>query len=249
MEQRHTPILALSTDAITNWTRLVTDTPGSIVESIKTPDGLYMEVRDTGRLTEVFEFSETPILFLLSGKSESGKSHWGKRFVEQKYGSRVKILKLVHDQWPEEDPNDVLSSITTPEDPRIHTLAESFANLLQKQQTPLAVVETLKHPEIVSFLTASNHIRAVSVFLEPDFDLRVQREALSKDIPVEEATALAIQKDQQKAVLGNERIRDIADIYIQNNGDIATYNAFIDKIAYIGRMATPQMEGTPITYA
>ena len=189
----------------------------------------------------------TPILLLLSGLSESGKSLFGQTAVNNGWGNRLKVYKTIaigasdnHLPLAKDGSNNPFSIASelpsSQQGEMLDFIVADFQKKFLETQVPVAVVETFKHPWLVDGLRDRTDIRAISLFIEADFANRLTREASKKKLTaqddINELAETIRQKDVTKASYGNMEIRRTADILVVNNGDLYTYLSFTSVCTY-----------------
>lgn len=202
--------------------------------------GFSVEV-DTQRLTEVLgRDNNLPILILVSGTSESGKSHLGKKFVADGAGHRLKIYKTISElirSTPDlTNHTDAVEFSThtesTPHERKftVDHIVNEYSSVMRDTDVLVGIVETLKNPWLVEDLKSRDDIRVISMYVDGPLGVRVSREAEKTGRSYSEIEAETIDKDKYKASTGSERIRDISDIVVWNGGSVETYNTFVETL-------------------
>lgn len=205
------------------------------LQSLETESGFRVDVHNPEAVNAKLESdTSTPILLLLAGSSESGKSTMGKMAVETDLASRLKYLNIsagiLMNGSKSNEIIDVLASLEQPGNEAIFAaFVERYIDLTTEilaNRGGIAVVETLKHPGLVRALQASDRVRAFSVFVDADLEKRVERESVKAGLTIEETRVRVLAKDQTKGSLGLEEIRQGADITIMNDGSYEDYQAY-----------------------
>lgn len=211
---------------------------------LATGDGLEIDFKRAPQLRQAREQGrETPILLLISGRSESGKSHMGKRFVRDNAGNRLKIYKTVREGIefgrlvPYPLPTNDLSQPFQycnwaggnhdAGQKLIDYIVSQYCQIADSTGVHVAVVETIKHPWIIEALREDKKVRSVSIFIDAPEDLRIRREAAKKHIAISEMAQTVKDKDKIKAGYGNDQIMGLCDVLISNAGTLESYESFI----------------------
>ncbi len=221
------------------------------------------------RPQEIAEFvsredKSAPLFILVSGMSESGKSHLGQSFVGRGYGNRMKIYKklaLASDEGVIPRASDgtnnpfLLAGELDPSQQRtaIDFIVSSMGHDAQESGVPVSVVETLKHPWMEELIRERQDVHSVSVFVTADEELRIARQAekIGACTP-EELMALTERvrgKDRDKANYGNLALETTCNVHITNNGNLADYDAFIDGFGQFVQRQYGAYEGVPVDYS
>ncbi len=211
---------------------------------IHTNDGFRVDL-NTKRLHEILSTDNNlPILILVSGTSESGKSHLGQKFVADKAGHRFKIYKTISDLMqshglPQVDGVEGFDSVSFAshiqdnhelQAETTQRVAAEYLRIMKETGVRVGIVETLKHPWLVEELLARDDLRVVSLYIDAPFELRVSRQAKKRGIS-REVVALDVQeKDRHKSETGTDEIRGSADIVVWNAGTIETFDSFIETL-------------------
>ena len=197
---------------------------------------------------------ETPLVFLVAGPSESGKSHFGETFWKLG-GGRIKILKVVADLQDEgeipitADPREVLVREGNPWEGARQQVLEYIAKMLQSRDVLAAAVESISYPKIVTaFRKRSSLIRALTIYFNPPKEVRVVREAKAKGLPKETVKKMVEKKDVLKKELGLDMAREMADILVVNAGPISIFDEFIGNLFKLSLKAVRKYNGSPFEY-
>jgi hypothetical protein len=202
------------------------------IQNFETMNGFQVIVHNPEAVNSKVEGNpDAPILLLLAGSSESGKSTMGKMAVETDLASRIKYLnisaKILMNGSKSNEIIDVLSVLEQEgnEVPFAEFLDVFIDEIIEVVSTRggVAVVETLKHPGLVYALQNSSRVRAFSVFVDADLNKRVERESIKAGATFEETMEAVLKKDKAKGSLGLEEIRDGADLTMINNGTYEEY--------------------------
>ncbi len=178
----------------------------------------------------------TKLFICVGGTSESGKSTFSLRMLEQQSANRIKYLKAASEygiaNLGVSDPVTILSE----PDPVKRAVNETGTwNVIDKitdGKNRISVIESLKHPNFLASLakTAINSSLFV-IYFDADFDLRVEREAKKISLPIAEVREMTRLKDTQKASYGANEIKDFANIIVNNNGSEDDYLQWIEAFA------------------
>jgi len=209
---------------------------------IETEDG-FVATLNSGFFKKIVEHPGDPVAILMSGTSESGKSHAGKLLLDRDLAHRIKILRIVRELAEEGvvsseltregqiDPNNVLEKLISEKDLKIGKVVLRLAEIIDQSDCRLAVVETIKHPAVIEAFRQSKGISVLSLFVDAELEERIKREAKGKGQDPESVRSSIETKDSEKDGFGNQGTREIADIRILNNGATATYDAFLLQMA------------------
>lgn len=203
-----------------------------------TRDGFRVHL-DIKRLHEVLSSdNDLPILVLVSGTSESGKSHLGKKFVSDGLGHRFKIYKtiseLIHSSPDLTQETDAVEFSTKAESlPKerlivVDHIVNEYVSSMRDSNVLVGIVETLKHPWLVDDLKSRQDIRVISMYVDGPIDARVSRQAEKTGKSIAEVKAETLAKDEYKMVTGTKEIEYISDIVVWNGGSVETYDNFIE---------------------
>ncbi len=211
-------------------------------------------------------FQDQLKLLLISGDSESGKSTFGKLGMSLGYANRVKIYKVVANLQE----TGVLPSVLLPQEKRVHgfvydplgvanliamdsklqriaipAIEQEFRDFDQRTGVKVNVVEAIKHPWIVDGLRSSRLLRAVSIYVEAPFGLRIERQTRHLGLPVEEVADLVTEKDLWKDSMGNQVVKTMADLIISNVGSIEDYVRVVTSLLSAVAASTKNSRGIP----
>lgn len=228
-------------------TEVLKDTIASGELQARTADGLELHITSAATFNTLF-FSGTekhlPALVFVSGTSESGKSTMGKIAVENGLGHRLKIYKTLAElvkggtlpsdssgskfnpfdyaSWLQRDPSLLQQSC--------NLVAERYVSLMASTKVSIAVVETIKHPWMITEFAKAGNLRLLSLYIDADLDLRVRRQAEKTDTDIEVMRQEVLKKDEWKRELGSIGVKDVSDGFIQNNGSYQSYDTFIKAL-------------------
>lgn len=231
---------------------------------IETRTGLMLSIKEPRRLQSTFNADlNYPLLHIMSGTSESGKSTFGNRLQHNKIATRYKILTAVaylqkKDYLPSQtggsgnDPMNLLDYIeknyTKTQEERL-LIVRRVQEHLEEIDTPIAVIETVKHPWLIKDFTLYPKLRAISYFITADINKRTSRESLKRGTSYQDTLQDIKDKDATKNRFGNSQIEYLADITIRNNGSIEEYKNLIDAIGQLSLETTRPFAGIPIQYS
>lgn len=230
------------------------------IERVDSEDGLEIIANNRDRIKSFWQrVAVEPGVVALSGTSESGKSHWGKRWLAEGLASRLKIYKLVRVLGEEGqvgavrgtdgrvDPIEMATKMANSEDAAV-VGRELRSRLLEGERGyPVAVVETFKHQGLIDAIRGAG-VAVLSVFVDADLEMKAKREAEKTGGEVDEIRVRTVQKDKEKEALGNREVREQADLIIVNNGSLESYNRFLDLMAGRIRQVKPATNGRPFEY-
>jgi hypothetical protein len=223
------------------------------------------KIENPSALTKVFDPQQLdkPLIFILSGPTESGKSTFGQTLAGDKIATRFKILKHVRElletdvfvpppQVQKDDPTGYLTYVKTLPEPEIlrigDILVSTTAQKLESWDTPIAVIETVSHTWVINAFKNDQSVRALSIFLDPIRSLRIKREAEKEKISIQAAQQIIDIKDTSKSAAGLWECRTLSDIYVQNSGIIDEYCKFIRELGSYAMNTTRKFNGIPFEY-
>lgn len=227
---------------------------------VATPDGLSLRVARPENLRRILT-AQTPFpyfLLLLSGTSESGKSYMGRLLLKAGVASRIKLLRVVRelqergilprlqDHTGKLDPNLVLNDLVSPHYPNAETIFAKLKELIT--ETPIAVVETIKHPLVIETARLDDSFAVLSIFIDASRHHRLEREAAKTGKSTLELNTAISKKDREKAAYGNTQIERIADLVIINNGTLEAYDQFCLALGEAVKTHTRQATAPPFEY-
>ncbi|MEK7498194.1 MAG: hypothetical protein AAB656_04740 [Patescibacteria group bacterium] len=231
---------------------------------IETEDGFKVEL-NRKRLHEVLDDGNPnlPFLILVSGTSESGKSHLGKKFVEDKIGHRFKIYKTISELMQNQnltvvegvDGFDSVSYAThIQNDPKLRfettqKVASEYLSIMKKTGVYIGIVETMKHPWLVKELEGRTDMRVLSLFIDAPFSLRANRQAIKHGLRVEDVAGSVSKKDEHKAETGTTDIKKFSDIVVWNSGEVESFNSFIEALQRTLTLHLTVSSGDSIDYS
>jgi shikimate kinase len=206
--------------------------------------GFRVEITNQEQIDKVLEGESTlPIFIMLSGTSESGKSTIGNTGLSAGLASRIKYLKVSSDILIDElSSKNVIDTLTDMESLNLVTDEEytqfvdeliTRISIMTSTRGGVSVVETLKHPRLVSALKNSPKVRALSVYVDADLESRIDRETIKTGLPRVVVAKKVNEKDMTKGSLGLEQIRRTADVLLYNDGSYEEYVAYAKSILNI----------------
>lgn len=210
---------------------------------LQTTDGLVIDIRDLGTFKRFLskKSPDYPSLILISGTSESGKSTFGKLAVASNIGHRLKFYRTLADlvdegllpRNPDKSSSNPFDYATWLEDNitlarlAAQSITSRYLELMRETDVPIAVVETIKHPWIITELRRIDQVRSFLFFIDADFEKRVTRQAAKtgKDLVTTKYSVSG--KDSWKLSLGTTGVKELSDAWITNNGSYGTYEQFV----------------------
>lgn len=182
------------------------------------------------------------VFILLSGSSESGKSHLGDAAFKAGCANRIKIYKLIantkeYKKWSLSEgvvnPNPfdfckIIDSDMSVMDSVFDQVFRDVGDIEDQTDCTVTFFETIKHPWIINKFRNLPDSMVVSTFIDASFEERVKREHQKTGKSIEELEIATKKKDEEKTSFGNEMVRDEADIIINNNGTLEDYERFIN---------------------
>ena len=154
----------------------------------------------------------------LGGLSECGKSTFG-RHLEKKGFQRIKIGDII------DKIGERYSQITTDlqegaysSDPNF--LAGLFLEELTQENSPEIVVESLHRFQFTAGIKRVLGNRFQIVYIETPRKIRIERESVKSSIELQESEKEVDRKDRVKTDREADKIRGIADLVIDNSGEL-----------------------------
>lgn len=233
---------------------------------IRCTDGFSFKIEHPDEVAKTFDKSRShlPLVILMSGPSESGKSTFGRVLSSERVATRFKILRLVrelseqskippHPKLGSEDPILLLQHIHGHgEEHEIsvgRTIVDGVIEKLEKWDTPIAVVETISFPWLIKAFKRHEGIRSLSVFLNPNRNLRIAREAEKENLTLADAAKFTDLKDKAKAIAGVWEIREMADIVVFNNAPTTReFTLLVKSLGQLGLSYSRAFTGIPHEY-
>jgi|SRR3989344_2569614 len=241
------------TEAIKSFLDNLTKTTDILSTRLDTPDGFSIDVRSTQAFRDSFcELHQNlPLTFMMSGTSESGKSHFGTTLVKEGVATRFKILRLTRELFTGavDNPAKFLENLPPAERDEIgKKIVSGVCSKLVQFDTPIATIETISYPWLVQAFKEYQGIRALSIFIDAPLAMRTRRESKKRGLDqVEIAQSISL-KDANKMSSGLEEIREITDIIVANAGSIQTYTDFVRNLGNLALIYTPKFSGTPFEF-
>lgn len=169
-------------------------------------------------------------VFLIGGMSESGKSTVGK-YLDTLGIKRFKIVTYLTEVMKSEGGSgDFQEWNDRAESERPDWLKEQFVEEFVKatgwERIEYCCLESLYKPEFGQFIKSKLPDVAVIVCVDAPLEIRVQRQVIRENLTsVEQAKAILLPRDTKKEGWGTHRIKEIADVVIDNSGDMETLKA------------------------
>ena len=180
----------------------------------------------------------TQLFVFVGGTSESGKSELTSLAQQRGDAHRIKYLRVANEL------NDELYGVNDPFqflDPS-HEQSEQHYELFWQRLAQLtetgpriAFVETIKHPELLrSFGRTALDAKLYTIFVDADFEQRVQREASRLGVQPDTIRESIRQKDELKNTFNLNGVRSLADVTVLNDGTHREYrnwgNGLVDGL-------------------
>ena len=175
-------------------------------------------------------------IFLIGGMSESGKSTVG-RYLDSKGIRRLKFVTYLRKVMEKEGVtgdfqkwNDQMEA--TRRDWLWKRFIEEFEKSLKEEKIEYCCVESLYRPEFGQFIKNSlNNATVIIVYVEIPLEIRLQRQITRQGLSsIEEAKAYLLPRDAKKKEWGTPKIREIADVVLDNSGTINELYRQIDEM-------------------
>jgi hypothetical protein len=185
------------------------------------------------------------LFICLGGSSESGKSSFSLRMMQIHGANRVKYLKAAHEFGMSSNAGDTdpFSMLGNPnEEERSENEIGTWRTIdrITDYNDRITVIESLKHPSFLrSFAKTALNACLYVVYIDADYSLRVEREAVQLGVSVADIEPKIRLKDAEKVSYGSEQVRQIADIVLRNNGSEVEYHEWIDDFATKLRVLYP----------
>lgn len=235
----------------------------NIQKGTVTENGLSVSIEKPQVLLTMMSerFRSKPIFILVSGTSESGKSHLGKHFVKSETGNRLKFYKTLagtseygdyNTSNSKKNPFDFAESIKNKSKIKnevFNKIKEDYICIIRKTNIPVATVETIKHPWIIEAFRSDSDLRVLCLFIDAPVEERVKREARKTKHGIEEIMDKTLEKDTWKNSFGNQEIRSMADLLINNAGGTDVYNSFLDSFELFLRNSSKKYIGSPLDFS
>jgi len=175
-------------------------------------------------------------IFLIGGMSESGKSTVG-RYLDSKGIKRLKFVTYLRRVMEREGAtgdfqewNDRMEF--TQRDWLWKCFIEEFERALKEEGIEYCCVESLYRPEFGQFIKSSlKNAEVIIVYVHIPLELRLQRQIIRQNLSsIEEAKAYLLPRDAKKEEWGTPKIRDIADVVLDNSGTMKDLYRQIDEM-------------------
>lgn len=164
-------------------------------------------------------------VFLIGGMSESGKSTVG-RYLGSKGIKRLKFVTYLRRVMEKEGVTgdfqewNTQMELTKPEWLR-QRFVEEFESTLKEEGIEYCCVESLYRPEFGQFLKESLNAKVIIVYVEIPLEVRLQRQIIRQGLSsTEQAKAYLLPRDAEKEEWGTPKIKEIADVVLNNSGTI-----------------------------
>lgn len=174
-------------------------------------------------------------IFLIGGMSESGKSTVG-RYLDSKGIKRLKFVTYLRRVMEKEGATgdfqewNAQMEFTKPEWLR-QRFVEEFESALKEEEIEYCCVESLYRPEFGQFLKDSLAVTVIIVYVEVPLEVRLQRQIIRQNLSsIEEARAYLFPRDAKKKEWGTPKIKDIADVVLDNSGTVNELYKQIDEM-------------------
>lgn len=169
----------------------------------------------------------TRLFVFVGGTSESGKSELTTIAHQRGDAHRIKYLRVANELSAElygtGDPFEFLNPNHEHSEMH-HALFWQRLESIVEAGPRIAFIETIKHPELLrSFGRAALDAKLYTIFIDADFDQRVEREAARLGVNPEHIRQYISEKDALKQSIGLEGVRGLADATILNNGSHDEY--------------------------
>jgi len=193
-------------------------------------------------------------IYALGGLSECGKSGTGKYLSQMHNIWNMKFryfLEQMAQRYGIYNPLDFYRNNS-----ELVALLEidQLGMLFQKQYYKDAIsLESLHDFNLTKALKEQLGDQFAIIYIDTSFRNRVIRNALSEGISIEESAKQVNLKDNEKKAMGADKIKEIADFVIDNNGtNFELYgkldNIAIDKVVYSGKMYNEDEKNIPPIY-
>lgn len=233
-------------------------------------NGDYDEFDATGSIEEVYqklnsvifdELKKTTLfpnqdkkIYALGGLSECGKSGTGKYLSKKHDIWNLKFRYFLEQMAQRYDVDDPLKFYRN--NSALVSLLEinQIAMLFQKQYYKDAIsLESLHDFELTKALKAQLGEQFLIMYIDTNLKNRVIRNALSEGIDVKQSMEQVQAKDVEKRAMGADKIKEIADFVIDNNGTSYELYSKLDTIAsaktkYTGELYDENQKNIPDSY-
>lgn len=193
-------------------------------------------------------------IYALGGLSECGKSGTGK-YLSQKHNIwNLKFRYFLEQMSQRYDVADPLKFYRNNSDLVSLLETNQIAILFQKQYYKDAIsLESLHDFELTKALKARLGEQFSIIYIDTNLKNRVIRNALSEGMSIEQSMGQVQAKDIRKKEMGADKIKDIADFVVNNNGtSYELYNKLdtivSEKNKYIGQLYDEDKKNIPNEY-
>lgn len=235
-------------------------------------NGEYEEFDATGSIEEVHQKLQYTIfdelknstlfpsqdkkIYALGGLSECGKSGTGKYLSKRHNIWNLKFRYFFEQMAQRYDVEDPLKFYRNNSDFVSLLEINQIAELFQKQYYKDAIsLESLHDFELTKALKArlGEQFSIIYIYIDTSLRNRVIRNALSEGIDIEQSMKQVQSKDADKKNMGADKIEDIADFVVDNNGtNYELYNRLdtivSNKAKYIGQLYDEDKKKIPEGY-
>lgn len=165
-------------------------------------------------------------VFLIGGMSESGKSTVGRYFISKGI-KRLKFVTYLRRVMEKEGATgDFQEWNDRTEVTRRGWLwdrfIEEFEIALKEEKIKYCCVESLYRPEFGQFVkTRLGEDKVIIVYVDIPLEIRLQRQIIRQNLSsLDEAKKYLLPRDAKKEEWGTPRIKEIADVVLDNSGTI-----------------------------
>jgi dephospho-CoA kinase len=174
------------------------------------------------------EYNKPKHVFLLAGLSESGKSYAGKFFDDHGI-RRLKYVKLfaheILQQKPDINPYQLLDNSTETDEEQAQRATRSLFQICESENILYCSIESMVKPSTtIAFKQAIGTNRVSVVYFDIEQEIRLHRQMGRENVDYETARKIMLPRDEKKIQFGTPKIKDIADIVIDNSGTIEELN-------------------------
>lgn len=233
-------------------------------------DGQYVEIDATGSIDEVqkkvmeFIYQELrkrildvpndKTIYALGGMSECGKSGVG-QYMNRKHNVWNMKLKYIIELLCQKYDIDNLSNVFNNDVLLVGLLEkEEIARFLRAHYYVNKIsLESLHNYDFTQILKEIFQTQLKIIYIDTDYKKRIIRNAIGEGISLEESKRNVDKKDESKKEVGTDRVKELADFVIDNNG---TYKQLIqqidqivqEKYTYQGDVILPKQMEIPYEY-
>ena len=168
------------------------------------------------------DYSKPRQVFILAGLSESGKSYAG-MFFDKRGVKRLKYVKLFAREQlkenPEINPYKLLEQSDLPEEEQVQRAVRSLKDICESEDIPYCSIESMVKPSTaIALKKAIGEDKVKIIYFEIDEEIRLHRQMERESVDYEVAKRIMLPRDQKKIIFGTTKIKEIADIVIDNSG-------------------------------